>query len=188
MANISHKNLPNAQLHECKGASAASAGKVSIANGAGASVYSYHSVSGSTAFVNTSTPYVLTYPTTFTKLAPTTIASGVAVEVTEATTARVTYTGTGNLVARLIANISMDHAAGANRDIEIALYKNGTIVPRSNIVTTAASGFKQLITSIADVTLVTNDYIECYAKNNGASGDINIYTFYLTLIGSKASV
>ena len=40
MANVEHKDLPNAQLHEPKGVSAASANTVYLANGAGSGTWS----------------------------------------------------------------------------------------------------------------------------------------------------
>lgn len=185
MATISHKNLPNAQLHECKGASAASLGQVSIADGAGASAYKYANPRGSIYFVDISTPLSITYPAAFTKITPVTVASSTNVEVTEANNGRLTYTGTDTLDFRAICNLSVDQSVGANRDIHLALYKNGSLVPGSTIVTTAPSGLKQLITSLFDVNLATNDYIEAYIKNNGGSGDINVYTYYLGLMGAR---
>ncbi len=185
MANISHKNLPNAQLHECKGASAAAAGQVSVASGAGSSTYKYINPHGAVSFVNIGTPYSVTYPSAFTKVQPTTTAAGNAVLFTEANTARLTYTGTDNVVAKVVANLSIDQSVGADRDIEISIYKNGSIVTNSNIVTTASSGMKQLITSVILVSLATNDYLECYIKNRGASGDVKVYTFYLEAIAYR---
>ena len=186
MAIILHKNLPDAQLHECKGAAGASSGKVPIATGAGAATFRYINPRGAIHFVNVASPYVLTYPSAFTKLAPTTVASGTAIECTEASTARLTYTGTGNIQARIIANLSIDQSIGANRDLELSIYKNGTIVAGSNIVTTAPSGMKQLITSMIDVTLTTNDYVEAFIKNNGASGDVNVYTYFLSMSSTRS--
>lgn len=182
----SHKNLPDSQLHESKGASGASSGKVAIATGAGTATFRYLNPKGAIHFVNIASPYVLTYPAAFTKIAPTTVASGTAIECTEASTARLTYTGTGNIQARITANLSIDQSVGANRDLELVIYKNGTIVAGSNIVTTAPSGMKQLITSIIDTTLASNDYVEAFIKNNGASGDINVYTYYLSLASTRS--
>ena len=185
MANISHKNLPNAQLHECKGASAASAGQVSVANGAGASSYKYINPHGAVSFVNIASPLTITYPSAFTKVQPTTTAAGNSVQFTEANTARLTYTGSDNVVGKVVANLSVDQSIGADRDIEIAIYKNGSIITNSNIITTSPSGMKQLITSVALVSLATNDYLECYIKNRGASGDVKVYTFYLEAIAFR---
>lgn len=186
MAIILHKNLPDAQLHECKGAAGATSGKVPIATGAGTATFRYLNPRGSIYFVNIASPYALTYPSSYTKLAPTTVASGTAIECTEASNGRLTYTGTGNVQAHIIANMSLDQSVGANRDLELVIYKNGTIVTGSNIVTTAPSGVKQLITSMIDVSLTTNDYVEAFIKNNGASGDVNVYTYFLSMSSTRS--
>src|SRR5690606_10071893 len=153
-------------------------------DGAGGQVNAYSNPHGMCYFVDSTlaAPYVLTYPSAYTKLAPTTVAGGISIEVTEGTNARITYTVAYATKARVICNISLDQSIGADRDIGLKLYKSGVAVAGSEIFTTAPSGFKQLITSIFDVPLAQNDYIEAYAKNFGGSGDINIYAFVLNLI------
>lgn len=176
-----------ADIHVCKGADTAAAGQLPFFNGAGGQVNAYSNPHGMCYFVDSTlaAPYVLAYPAAYTKLAPVTIAGGTAIEMTEGVNARVTYTGTYATKAQVICNISLDQSIGANRDIGLKLYKNAGALAGSEIFTTAPSGTKQLITSIFDVSLATNDYIECYAKNFGASGDINVYAFVLTLIGVR---
>lgn len=185
MANIAHKNLPNAQLHECKGASAALAGQASIASGAGVSTYKHINPRGSIYFVDTVTPLAITYPAAFTKITPVSVASNTNVEVTEANDGRLTYTGTDTLDFRVVCNLTLDQSVGANRDLHLAIYKNGSILTGSTIVSTSPTGLKQLITSIYDIPLATNDYVEAYIKNAGASGDISVYCYYLGMVGYR---
>ena len=183
---VAHASLPNADLHECKGASTALVGKTIVAGGAGTAAFKYANPHGSCYFVNTGTPYTLTYPAAATKLNPTTVAMGTAVEFTEGTNARLTYTGTDTMDMRLIFNISLDQAVGANRDIELYIYKNGSLITGSTVINTTSSAVKVLTTSIVDVANVaTNDYFEAYVKNNGASGDVNVYSFLLTAFGMR---
>lgn len=185
---VQHATLTlSSDIHVCKGADTAAVGQLPFFNGAGGQVNAYSNPYGMCYFVDSTlaAPYVLTYPSAYTKLAPTTIAGGTSIEVTEGTNARITYTGLYATKARVICNVSLDQSVGANRDIGLKIYKNGGEVASSEIFTTTPSGLKQLITTITDLSLVQNDYLECYVRNFGASGDINIYSFVLNLIGVR---
>lgn len=179
---VAHASLPNADLHECKGASTAAAGKTIVAGGAGTATFKYANPLGNTHFVNYAAPYTLTYPAAYTKIAPTTTAGGVAIEFTESTTAMLTYTGTDTIKARIICNMSLSQSAGANRDLGLKLYKTGSAIAGSEIFQTTQSGLIHLVTTVFDVSLSTNDYVECYAINKGASGNLLIYSMVLNAV------
>lgn len=182
---IQHKNIPDADLHEVKGAASASAGKSLIATGTGTATFDYTNALGSTSFVNYAAPYVLAYPAVYTKLEPVTTASGVAVATTEGANARITYIGNVTGKFRGVCNISLSQSIGANRDLGIKLYKNGAALAGSEIFQTSTSGTIHLVTTIFDFTLATNDYIECFIQNKGASGDVSIYAFLLNIMGIR---
>lgn len=178
---VAHASLPEADLHECKGASTATVGKTIIAGGAGTATFKYANPRGAIYYSDLAAGTTITYPSAYTKVAPTTVANGIAVEFTEATTAKLTYTGTDTLDCRVIANITFDQSVGADRDIYFKLYKNGSAVTGSEEGITTQSGKKVHVAITFDVpNLATNDYLEVYCKNTGASGDVKIYTFYLT--------
>lgn len=203
---IEHNSISDPYIHEPKGISTATADEVYVADGLGSGVWSLPKPYGSNTanageypislgggnitwiknpfgfvyFENIATPYTLSYPAAYTKLNPTTTAPGVSYKVTEGTNARLTYIGPGE-VMDMSCNISLDHAAGADRDLQLSMYKNGVIVPGSVAIITASSSSKRFITLSAAALFATNDYIEVYAKNNGASGDIRVYTFTMFL-------
>lgn len=209
MATIAHKNIPSAQSHEPKGIESAVNKALYVANGSGSGAWvkagpqslsgiatngvagQFVAVdgtgnfvlasapSGSIYFYNIGTPYTLTYPSTFTKAAPTTTGSGSPTLITEGTNARLTYIGTVATSLDIVYTLSIDQASGANRDIQAAIYKNGTVVNGSHSIITTTSGQKHILTCHADVAVVQNDYIEIYLKNDGASGDIRVYTYAL---------
>lgn len=216
MATIAHRNIPSAQAHEPKGIESAVNKTLYIANGSGSGAWSKigpqslsgvasngvsgqfvgvdgagnftlaAAPSGNVYFYNTSTPYTLTYPSAFTKAAPTTTAGGSPKLVTEGTNARLTYTGTEATILDVVFALSIDQASGASRDIQAAIYKNGSVVNGSHAIITTQSGEKHQLTCHAKVSVVTNDYVEVYLKNDGASGDVRIYTFslYATTAGA----
>lgn len=178
--SIQHLNIPDAQIHESKGVATAANKATYVSLGTGTGVWRL-CAQGSCYFEGIATPYVLTYPAVYAKLAPTTTAGGTGVNVTEGTNARVTYIGTSTLTFNVHATVSISQSVGANRDIRLAVYKNGIKVNGSVIISTTASSVKQVFAIAVDVSMATNDYIELYAQNDGASGDINVHTFNLML-------
>lgn len=208
---IQHSAITDPNIHEPKGVASASVDFIYVANGAGSGTWQkitpkqlkglsgngaagqVVTVDGSGNFVlvgaphglvhfyNASTPYTLTYPTSFTKLAPTTTASGTAFDMTEATTARLTYTGTDTVPLTIQYSISLDQASGSSRDITLAIYKNGVATNGYSVVTTD-SGAKHNMSGMITVNAATNDYFEVYALNSGVSGDIRVYAFQLNAI------
>lgn len=180
-----HSTLTGADLHIIKGADTATINKVPVANGSGDTAFNYVNPRGTVTFTNLSTPYTLTAPTSYSKIAPTTTASSLGVEVTEATTARLTYTGTATIGVRVNIEMAVDQTSGANRDIEVQVYKNGSGVTGAQTVITASAGDKGQISFMFPVSLATNDYIEAYAKISG-SGDVRVYSFFLSIIGFRS--
>ena len=209
MATIAHKNIPSAQSHEPKGIETAVNKTLYVANGSGSGSWAKigpqslsnistngvagqfvavdgagnfvlaSAPSGGIYFYNISTPYTLTYPSVFTKAAPTTVALGSPTLITEGTNARLTYVGTTSVSLSLNAVISLDQATGSSRDIQAAIYKNGAVVNGSHGIISVTSGDKHMLHCQADVSAVQNDYFEVFVKNDGASGDVRIYTFSL---------
>ena len=215
MANVSHASLTGANLHEPKGADTATANKVYVSNGSGSGTWQKLSppqlaglttngaanqvvtVDGSGNFVlagaphgqihffDVSSPYSLTYPASYTKIAPTTTASGVPSDFTEATTSRLTYTGTDTVPMCVTYSVSLDQTASSVRNIVLALFKNGTIVNGRSVSTVSNSSISTM-TGTTTVNAATNDYFELYAYNTGASGDIRVYAMQLSAIFAGA--
>lgn len=208
---VQHSAITDPNLHEPKGVAAAAVDQVYVADGAGSGawgkltpsslsglstdgangqkvsvdgagnfVLSYNS-HGSVEFVNTTTPYVLAATTSFAKAAPTTTASGHPIQVTEATTARLTYTGIETEHFDVVCGLSLDQATGSNKDVSIAIAKNGTAIALSEQITTTVSGQKQSIGVHADVSLATNDYVEVFIKISAAA-NVNVYCYSLQAI------
>lgn len=67
----------------------------------------------------------------------------------------------------------------------IKLYKTGVALAGSEIFQTTSTGVIHLTTTIFDTVLATNDYIECYVQNKGASGDVLIHSFALNFLGVR---
>jgi hypothetical protein len=100
--------------------------------------------------------------------------------MTEGTNARLTYTGTAPTTLDVVFSVCLDQTTGSDRDVQAVIYKNGSVVNGSHVITTVTSGQKHHLSCHADVAVVQNDYVEVYLKNDGASGDIRIFTFALS--------
>jgi len=203
MANVAHSTLTGANLHEPKGVAAATVGTVYVADGAGSGawvavpttsiqggtvgsaglhlysdgaggIYTAAVSHGSCTFVNIITPSVIATPTVFTKVAPTTVASGHGVDVTEGTDARLTYTGAhmGHFSVR--ANLCFGHTAAADRDASFVIAKNGTVIASSEQLSTCPSGAKHSVSVQADLELTNTDYVEVFTKLSG-TGNVQVY-------------
>jgi len=79
--------------------------------------------------------------------------------------------------------VNLGHSGGADRELRIAVFKNGAIVPESEVIRTSHTGDKEQMHTFVESTLSTNDYFEVYVKNDGASGDVPIYGLKLSLTG-----
>ena len=127
---IQHNLITGSDLHEPKGVAAASANKVYVANGSGSGAWSILSTTslalpkGKFYFYNIGSPYTLAHSGSTAKVAPTTIASGYAGLVTEATSARLTYTGSTTADAHQ-ASGSCLYPAATNDYFEIYALNTG---------------------------------------------------------------
>lgn len=215
MPSVQHSAITDPNVHEPKGVAAATVNKVYVSSGTGSGTWQKISppqfagitsngqagdtvtVDGSGNFVLTGTPhgqvhfynlaspYTLTYPSSFTKLAPTTTAGAIPSNFTESTTARLTYTGTDSVPMSISYSVSLDQTSGASRDLVIAIYKNGSVSNGHSVVTTT-TGEKHNMSGVHTVTMATNDYVELYILNNGGSGNIRLYAMQLDAIFAGA--
>jgi hypothetical protein len=215
MANVSHASLTGANLHEPKGVASATANKVYVSDGSGSGTWQkvaptqlagvttngaanqIVSVDGAGNFIfsgaphgqidffSTSSPYTLSYPASYTKLAPTTTAGGVPSEFTEGTTARLTYTGTDTVPISFTYSLSVDQTVGTVRNIVVAIFKNG-VITNGRSIASVNSGTISNIAGTNVINATTNDYFELYAYNTGVSGDIRVYSYQLNGIFAGA--
>ena len=184
---IQHNLITGSNLHEPKGVAAASANKVYVANGSGSGAWSILSTTslalpkGKFYFYNIGSPYTLAHSGSTAKVAPTTIASGYAGLVTEATSARLTYTGSTTATVKLDFDVSVKQASGADRDIVIAVHRNGSVIAGSEVIMTSVTADAHQASGSCLYPAATNDYFEIYALNTGASGDMLFQKVGLTL-------
>ena len=156
--------------------STGTAGDLVLADGSGGFTLS-STAHGNVYFYNIPSPYTLAVTgTNFQKINATTQAGGSAQLITEGSDSKLTYTGTLPVDLDFVFNASISQTSGSNADLEFAIYKNGVVVPGSNVFITAKNNEKHIVSCHADVSVASNDYFEVYAKNHSGTGDIEVYT------------
>jgi len=184
---VQHNLITGSNLHEPKGVSSATNGTMYVASGSGSGAWEKLTTTslvlpkGKFYFYNIGSPYTLAHSGSTAKVAPATIASGYASLVTEATSARLTYTGPSTAVLKLDYDVSIKQASGADRDIVIAVHRNGSVIAGSEVIMTSVTGDAHQASGSCLYNASTNDYFEIYALNTGASGDMLFQKVGLTL-------
>lgn len=150
-------------------------GQSVVSDGAGSFALRWIIAYGQVSFANLAGPTVITYPSSYTKVMVATTASGSSREVDESVASRLTYIGSGARVGKLLSQLSLGHTAVGAVDVQLAIYKNGVLIPRAETLCTITNAQKKQISLSTQISVVTNDYFEIFVKNNGASGDVNVH-------------
>jgi hypothetical protein len=161
---IQHNLITGSDLHEPKGVAAEMA-----------------LPKGRFYFYNVGAPYTHTWNASPTKVAPTTVASGLPVSVTEATTARLTYTATPTATVKIDFDITLQHAVGSDAPVEVAIHKNGTVIAGSQTYADVVTADATHMSGSVLVSAATSDYFEVYADNTTGAGDMTVSKLALTL-------
>ena len=180
MPNVANSTLTDPNLPEPKGASAASAGQVYVANGAASGTWRYlpHSYC---YYTNIGTGTTYTAPTSMTLLNPVTTGDSNPRDFTHNSAGRLTYTGATTLDVTVTVTITLKHS-GAATDVQFQVFKNGVAVTGTKHVATANSSTYENVTMVSHASMATNDYVEIYTLT--ASGNVIVHAFSLTVQGN----
>lgn len=178
---IEHDAIPNADIHEPKGVSTATANQIYLADGAGSGAWANLNPFGGAYFTNLSTPYTLAATTAYQKLAATTTTTSVA-NFTHSGSGRLTYTGTAARHVHMVFDCSFSQASGASRDVTLAWYKNGVLMTGAETVRESSSGNLGVVAMHWDDMAATNDYYEVYIKIS-ANQSVDFSHTYMFLMG-----
>ena len=182
MANITHSTMTDPYLHEPKGAAAASAGEVYVADGAGSGGWQRHNPHGGWRYTAIGTGTTFTAPTTYTLM--NVAGSGTGASGFSSSSGRLTYTDTPDVHLHFVVDLSFKHSIGSGQDVYFAIYKNGALITtgaNAEMVASADSANYQHIAIHADAMAATNDYFECYLKC--ATGNVIVHSAYMFAMG-----
>jgi len=125
MADVQHSALTDPNLHEPKGAAAASANEVYIADGVGSGSFQLANPYGGILYNDVDgTGATITTPTTYTLVNPATAATNLAGFSTN-DLGRLTYTGPDMRHCHAVYDMSYKHYSGPGNDVFFSVYKNG---------------------------------------------------------------
>jgi hypothetical protein len=183
---VAHNSLTDPELHEPKGVSSATSGTVYVANGSGSGSWKELYKSCSVAFTpSTSSPYTHNATTSDAILNPTVSVVTNMGGFTRLTSPnlRIRYDGTSDFMATVTVDVSSRDASTASRQVQLVLFKNGTVLPNSRIYNTMPDNGAWYSTSMTfQVQLATNDYIEL-AHASSASGNIDYAKININVSG-----
>lgn len=167
MANVNHNTLTDPYLHEPKGVSTAITGQIYVANGAGSGswLHAHHYFGGYVTFDATTPAYSHSVTTSFTALNPT-FAEAVNSGFTAVATpnARIVYNDVETLTTTIVFNINYKNSSGTSKDLELAISRNGVLLPGGHILLTCTNNDWKSATATTTLDLNQNDYIEVLVK------------------------
>jgi len=171
MPTIEHSTLTTGELHEPKGAASATSGEVYVADGSGSGAWTPADshIAGYIAFDATTPAYQHSTTTSDTVLDPTfTVASSKNFSGGTSPNARLVYTGTETVYGAMHFVASVKQASGGDRELELALFKNGTELNGTRSIMTIESGKWGTFALNSITSLSTDDYIEVFIKADSA--------------------
>ena len=171
MATIEHSTLTTGELHEPKGAAGASAGQVYVANGAGSGVWTPADshIAGYIAFDATTPAYQHSTTTSDTVLDPTfSVASSKNFTGVTSPNARLVYQGSADVYGMIAFVASVKQSSGTNKELEIAISKNGVEVAGTRSIMTINTAYWITYATSTILSLSTDDYIEVLIKADAA--------------------
>lgn len=184
MANVNHSTLTDPYLHEPKGIAAAGAGTVYVANGSGSGAWTENNrFLGAYIAFDSATPETISVTTSDAVVDETftlSHANGFSIETSPNT--RFKYTGSENITGTLTVSLSVKQSSGSSKDVEWALFKNGTELTGSRVVRTQGTSTWGSVSLLGHTPLVTNDYVEIKVKAD-ASCTVEVASAYILIDG-----
>jgi hypothetical protein len=168
---IEHDSITDPEIHEPKGISTATSNKVYISDGAGSGDWiPIQAHIGAYIAFDASTPaYQHITTTSNTVLNPTfAVANNTGFTGTTSPNARIIYSGTEDVLAEMSLILSPKQSSGTKKDVEWAIYKNGTEVAGTRCILTTSSSEWKNVSLNSMLELSTNDYIEIFTKANAS--------------------
>ena len=190
MANVEHSSLTGSALHEPKGVATANSGEAYVANGSGSGAWQpIHRHLGATTAFNSSSPYAYSLDTDIAeKFLSFPVADSHVTGFTVVTTPnlRFRYDDVTALTGLLNLTMSSTQASGPTKNVEWALFKNGTEIVGSRTIRSIATGTWGSISVTGVTSLVQNDYIEIKTKADTDDVIVNYANIYVSIIGMSA--
>ena len=186
MANVNHSTLTDPFLHEPKGVAAASSGDVYVADGSGSGNHRPLSrYCGAYIDFDAASPATHTTTTSDTVLAEDFEdgeLNGFTVDHNAGSYTRFKYTGTENIEAFISFTVFAKQASGSEKDVQFALFKDGTEIDGARGIRTQNNDDWGSITVNGFCAMSTNSYIDVRIKAD-ASCTISLASAFMAIKG-----
>lgn len=137
---------------------------------------------GSASLSSNATATTIAAGSTFYDVAGTWTVGGSPLFVTEASTGRLTYTGTADRRFMVVATASMTSAA-SNQATNWAIAKNGTPVAPAISRKIGSGSDEGAVAVSTSVTLSTNDYVQLQISNDTGANDVTATDASINAVG-----
>ena len=98
------------------------------------------------------------------------------------TAGRLTYTGTPTVVLTVKATVSLNTAAGSNKDLAIYIAKNGTVISGTKMIREVDHNQQGNTGTFWNVSFSTNDYVELFVSNETDTNNIIVESAIIGVI------
>lgn len=166
---IEHASIADGDRHEPKGISTAVSGTVYVANGSATGTWmpADSHIAAYVEFDSTTPAYSHSTTTSDTPINPVfSVASSKNFSGATSPNARLVYTGTNVVYGLVTFFASMQNADSQTREVELALYKNGTELGGTRVIRTISPSTWGVVAFTTIVQLSTDDYLEIYIKGD----------------------
>jgi len=186
LANVEHKNLPNAELHEPKGVSAASAGQVYVADGASSGAWASQDHAFAQGYIEGNASSTTISGTGSGNEVQVSFGGAFNSALTNSFTIDTagTFTYTGSDTVNVMVDVTIFATQGSASSVEyiFQIAKNGTVIA-SSVSQLETDGTNGRACSCGTLTtLNTNDTIELYVRNETNTQDITVKTCSIRVV------
>jgi hypothetical protein len=98
--------------------------------------------------------------------------AGTVSNFTATTGGRLTYTGTPDYTAGIVASVTLSPDTANNQTITVHIAKNGTVISEAKISRIVDAADSANVSLNYNVALETNDYVELYVSNDTSTDDV----------------
>lgn len=190
MADVEHNALTDPELHEPKGAAAATAGQVYVADGAGSGAFQGIGISYSQGFLNgNSTVTTISGTGAGNEVRVNTGGSwsdvpGLSNNFSADVNGRITYDGTKDIFALVNFTFSINQGSAAAKVYTFQVAVNGTVVPSSLMEVSTDGTNDDYVTGHSIVNLTNGDYVEIYVRNDTDTTDLTVETGTVSILAA----
>lgn len=190
MADVEHSALTDPELHEPKGAAAATSGHVYVADGAGSGAFQGVGISYSQGFLDgNSTATSISGSGSGNEVRINTggawsDVAGLSNNFSADVNGRITYDGTKDIFALVSFNFTISQSTGAAKIYTFQVAVNGSVIPSSLMEVRTDGTDQTFISGHSIVNLTDGDFVEIFVRNDTDTSDVTVETGTVSILAA----